>query len=178
MDWEIIWAFDQATPWVLAMSLLPVGMFLFGLVFRLVWLVLARGRLLRTYGHGFIVLWLAFVALFAAFFIPMSINDYLDLRTRYQNSDFEIVEGEIQDFQAATTAGGTGFHATAGRDGIGSQSQSVERFHVNEIEFSYHPQTLRCHCFNNFGGTAGLQNGDYVRIAHIDGHILRLERRR
>lgn len=176
MDWEIIWAFEDATPWFLAMSLIPVGMFLFGLVFRVLWRSLAKGKLLRSFGNRFIFVWLAFVFLFGAFFIPMTISDYMELRSRYGRADFVVVEGVIEDFNAADTV--SGLRSTGMRNESSFDDRVPERFSVEGQEFSYHPQTFRCHCFNNAGRDADLQNGDHVRIAHIDGHILRIERRR
>ena len=165
---ETIWAFDQEPAKVWFFAFMPLGLFLAGWVGQKITLaIIPHSKVRRALVSAFFALWLTFMGLGALLVPPLMIGRHLALEARYENGGYLSVEGEIFDF-----------HPAAVRYDPAIKGSRPESFRVGDIEFSYHPRQSDCHCFNNSIWDAGLQNGDHVRIAHIDGHILRLERRR
>lgn len=167
MDWYVLWDFDRELPfvlWVMATSILlaPIGLLSRTLVLAL------YPDALRFMGDIFMLFCCA-LALVLAFASVGIVRDYLDYRSIYQSGAFEVVEGIISDHQFAMDS-----HTPRNPTG----EAVPESFRVGEVYFAFHPRVIECHCFRNAGWEVSLNDGDHVRIAHIDGHILRLERRR
>ena len=79
-----------------------------------------------------------------------------------RNGDFQVVEGDVRDFQPMPKAG----HAR-------------ESFTVSGVRFDYSDFDASTGSFNNAASHGGpIQSGLYVRIRHHDGRILKIEIRK
>lgn len=122
-------------------------------------LVFLRRRLpkLRS-ADGSRLVWFLFLFGFAWMLVAgvTTIGDYISMRRALLKGDFQIVEGVVQDF------------ATIPRKGR-------ESFRVGGQRFAY-GEFIVTPCFHETRAHGGpVTEGVYVRIAHRNGAILRLE---
>lgn len=92
-----------------------------------------------------------------AFALWVSYDEYRDLAERLATGRYQIVEGAVENY---------------------ARDRTYEKFSVNGVWFEY-SDFRGTSAFNNTAAEGGpVRPGQYVRIAHADGKILRLELRR
>jgi len=167
LDWYVLWDFNSKPPLHLWTAAVPVLLVAVGIVVRTLMRAVYEDAF-RFIGDIFMLGAFALAVAFGFASVHI-VREYFQYRSLYQLEEFEVVEGEISRHQFAMD--GKNPSNTTGR-------YVPESFTVGDVSFSFHPRVIECHCFRNAGWEISLNDGDYVRIAHIDGNILRLERRR
>lgn len=140
----------------------------FGLVFVFIgivlltirpWLIkLPRKSMPPAYITGFILCWIGFAVIWTIAAFSMTYSEYRQLREANNKGAYEVVEGDVTDF-----------------DPMPYEGHRDERFCVNRTCFSYSDYGVTAG-FNNTSSHGGpIKSGLRVRIRHVNNVIIRLE---
>ena len=162
-DWIIVWDFQDAFPWHLAiapaLSILNILIFIFYARGFLFWLSDVFSPVLRWIGviFGYPVFALGLLVGIAGTYLGTT--HYLEQRSAYENGEYEVVAG-IADIINP------------------SPSSPEQRLEVDGETFAYSVNNIGAFNFaGRFTDGGIVRTGMTLRISHIDGAILRVERR-
>jgi hypothetical protein len=185
MEWSTVWDVETTSRlgWTLLrgwpLAVVPVLPFF-------AWFALAlqrRAAKWKTRSGGWMASWLvkhyqltrwfgvALIPIFLIFGVTFWItsgSNQRQLELALAEGRAEVAEGQVEDFRPARTRSSDCKNTC--------RDASDERFVVSGQTFRYHPNTWTCFCYNGRSvGESDFSDGDFVRIHHVDGDILRLE---
>jgi len=158
MNWYIVWDYHQQPILFWALLILPLLFSVLGLF------LLIRSESAMMRGTSCTMLLVGGLV----FLIPAisTVSSYVTVRQAISAGTYQVTEGYVTNFTAATTDRVDGM--TGG-----------ESFAVGGTRFAFHPAMPNGIFLSRTVAAGGpVRDGRYVRISHLNGNIFRVEARR